>query len=137
MQVYVLYIHHSLVCKYMCCTYITLWCASICMTTTARKLVYICWLTQLFATDVKQSSCLSFPSFFRSRLCFHPYLVSVLFTGPSLHVVNFYQKFFTLSKKVCRNATAGNHLIYQNGGRCNGNGLDKGKGPLALFVNRQ
>ena len=26
-------------------------------------------------------------------LCFHPFLVSVLFTGPFIHVVNFYGKF--------------------------------------------
>ena len=30
-------------------------------------------------------------------LCFHPYLVSVLLTGPSLQVANFYAQFFTSS----------------------------------------
>ena len=30
-------------------------------------------------------------------LCFHPCIVSLLFSGPSLHVVNFYQNFFAPS----------------------------------------
>ena len=57
-----------------------------------------------YATKVELSSSLSLPRLFCSRtacLCFHPFLVPVLFSGPSLLVVNFYRKilplvFFTL-----------------------------------------
>ena len=52
------------------------------------------------STDGEQPSSLSLTGFFCSRvvfLCFHPCLVSVLFTGPSLLVVNIYRKFFTYS----------------------------------------
>ena len=71
-------------------------------------------LEDYYATEVEQSSSLSFPRFSCSRivsLCFHSCLVSVLFRGPSLLVVNFYRKFFTpnkfcacesLQKQLCR-----------------------------------
>ena len=52
------------------------------------------------ATEVEHSSSLFLPRLFCSRivlLCFHPILVSVLSTGPSLLVLNFYGKFFTRS----------------------------------------
>ena len=35
-----------------------------------------------------------------SLLCFHPFLVSVLFSGPSRLALNFDIKFFNLSEKV-------------------------------------
>ena len=55
-------------------------------------------------TEVEYSSSLSLPQPFCSRivfLCFHLFLVSVLFTGPSLIVVNFYRKVFTPSMSKC------------------------------------
>ena len=47
-------------------------------------------------TDVKQSSILPLPQFFSSWvvfLCFHPQLVSLLFTGPCPLVLNVHKKF--------------------------------------------
>ena len=58
------------------------------------------------ATHIEESSSPSLPRFFCSRivfLCYHPCLVSVLFTGPSLLVVNLYRKFFTPSSNVKNN----------------------------------
>ena len=63
------------------------------------------WKTTLlllsnYATDVEFSSSLSLPWLFCSRtvfLCFHPFLVSVLFIGSSLLALNFYRYFFTPS----------------------------------------
>ena len=62
------------------------------------RLLYFCCLTM-------QQMCSSLPAFpyhdFRqqdSLFSFHPLLVSVLFIGPSLLVVHFYRKSFTLVK---------------------------------------
>ena len=63
------------------------------------------WKTTLlllsdYAIGVELSSSLSLPQPLYSRrvfLCFHPFLVSVPFTGPSKIVVNIYRKFFSPS----------------------------------------
>ena len=54
----------------------------------------------IFATEVEQSSSVSLLRLFCSKvvfLCFHPFLVSVLFSGPSLLALNFYRKILTPS----------------------------------------
>ena len=68
------------------------------MYTTTLHVQYFGCLTQLYATDIEQS-CFYSSQFFCRRvvfLCFHSCFVSVLFTGPSLLVVNFYTNFYPL-----------------------------------------
>ena len=59
----------------------------------------VVFLCTVICNRCRAVGCLSFPPFFHSRvvfLYFSPCLVSMLFTGPSLLVVNIYRKFFTL-----------------------------------------
>ena len=54
-------------------------------------------LFHVYATNAGQSSCPSFPPYFRSRVvCFHLDLVLILFIGSSLHLNSFYRKFLPL-----------------------------------------
>ena len=49
----------------------------------------------LFATEIEYSSSLTLPRLLCSRIAllyFHPFLVSVLFSGPSLLALHFYKK---------------------------------------------
>ena len=80
------------------------------------------WKTTLFllseyATEVEQSSCLSFSQLFCSRiafLCFHFCLVSVRFKGPSLLVVNFHGKVLPLISILTTKMTSAFDLILKS-----------------------
>ena len=62
-----------------------------------RTCMYVCvhvWVWQ--AKDAEYSLCLSFPSYFHSKvvfLHFYPCLGSLPFIGTVPHVINFYKKF--------------------------------------------
>ena len=54
------------------------------------------------APEVQWSGSLSLPQLFCNRiafLCFHPFCISVVFTGPFLIVVDFYRNFYPLLQR--------------------------------------